>query len=409
MKCFLIAKKLSHSFSKPIHNELADYSYDYKELEESELDDFFSKKDFDGLNVTIPYKTAVMKYLDYISPEAEKIGAVNTVLKKDSALYGYNTDYYGFCYLLKEVGAELCGKDVVIIGRGGAAKTVKCVCEDMGAKTVRFLTREIIATKKIEPFLSAQILVNATPVGMYPDNLNAPIDITLFKECEAFLDLIYNPACTKMILDAQKTGIKTVNGLGMLVAQAKKAAEIFCGKSIADEEIERIKEKIEKQTKNIVLVGMPGCGKSSVGKEAAKILKRDFYDCDEEIEKEGDAPADIIKKHGEEFFRKKETAVLKELCKKQSAVIATGGGCVTRKENFDIIRQNSTVVFIKRDTKDLETEGRPLSQGGFEHLKKMSEERLPLYEKAADKEICAGENPQRTAEAIIDVLKMNKG
>ena len=240
MKCFLIAEKLSHSFSKPIHNELSDYSYEYKELKKEELPGFFKEKDFDGLNVTIPYKEEVIKYIDTLSPEAQKIGAVNTVLNKNGKLFGYNTDYYGFSYLLKEIGADVKGKKVSIIGKGGAAKTVKCVCEDMGAESVLYITRADILSENLAPFLSSQVIINATPVGMYPHNGESAVDISLFTKCEALLDLIYNPSDTKIMLDAQKRGIKTINGLFMLVAQAKKASEIFTGKEIEDSEIERM-------------------------------------------------------------------------------------------------------------------------------------------------------------------------
>lgn len=403
MKCYLIAKKLSHSFSKPIHNALASYSYDYKELNENELKDFFEERDFDGLNVTIPYKTTVMEFLDEISPEASKIGAVNTIVKRDGKLYGHNTDYYGFMYMIKESGASLEGKDVVIIGNGGAAKTAFCACEDMGAANVRCLTREDIKKENILKFLDAHIVVNATPVGMYPDTGVAPVDISLFEKCEAVLDVIYNPSQTKLIQDAKKRGIKTVNGLGMLVAQAKKACEIFTGAAVEDVKIEKIKKQIEMQTKNIVLIGMPGCGKSCVGKELASVLGKEFYDCDDEIASLGKTPAELIEQKGEEHFRNVETKVLSELCKKSGSVIATGGGAVTRERNEDIIRQNSIVVFISRNIEKLATEGRPLSQGG-NRLKKMYEVRLPLYKRFCDIEVESQKTWQETAKVIIETL-----
>lgn len=407
MNIFLIARKLSHSFSKPIHNELADYSYEYKEMEEEELQGFFEKREFDGLNVTIPYKTTVMKYLDKISPEAEKIGAVNTIVKKDGALLGYNTDYYGFSYEIKEAGASVRDKEVVILGTGGAAKTALCVSTDMGAKRVRSVTSAEIKSGDIEAYLGAQIVINATPVGMYPNTGVAPVDINLFPECEAVLDLIYNPSDTKLIQDAKRRGLKTANGLGMLVAQAKKACEIFTGEELGENRIEEIENKIRKQTKNIVLIGMPGCGKSSVGRELATVLSREFYDCDDEISALGKTPAEIIETEGEERFRQIETDVLTELCKKSGAVIATGGGAVTQERNEDIIRQNSTVVFISRPVERLATNGRPLSQGGEEKLRKMHKMRLPLYKKFCDIEVQSQKTWQETARLIIDTL--NKG
>ncbi len=404
MKCYLIAKKLSHSFSKPIHNELADYSYEYRELEENELASFFEKRDFDGLNVTIPYKQTVMPYLDNISSEAEKIGAVNTIVNRDGKLYGYNTDYYGFSYLLKSMDADVKDKDVVIIGNGGAAKTAFCVCLDKGAKSVRYLTRKENTPQNITPFLNAQIIVNATPVGMYPDTGKAPVNISQFKNCEAVVDMIYNPSRTKIIADAQKMGIKTANGLSMLVSQAKQACEIFTDTPVCDKKIEKICKKIENQTKNVILVGMPGSGKSTVGKELAKLLGREFFDSDDQISKNGKTPAQIIENEGEAEFRKVETKALEELCKKSSLVIATGGGSVTQDINFDVMHQNGTVVFLQRKMELLATKGRPLSQGGEDKIKKMYEVRLPMYKKFADIEVMSTEDPKKTARIIKEKI-----
>ena len=397
MKCYLIAKKLGHSFSKLIHNELSDYEYEHKELEENELDAFFTKKDFDGLNVTIPYKQTVMKYLDAISPEAERIGAVNTVVNRNGKLTGHNTDYYGFMYEIREAGAEIEGKDVVVLGRGGASKTVVCVCENMGAKSVRLLTRD----SDPEDFYDGQIVINATPVGMFPDTGKSVVDITKFTKCEAVLDLVYNPANTKIILDAKRMGIKTANGLGMLVAQAKKACEIFTGSEIPDEKIDKIKRKIEFKTKNIVLVGMPGCGKTTVGKILASLTGKEFKDSDDEITKLGKSPAEIIRSEGETAFRKVENDVLSHLCKKSGLVIATGGGCVTVEKNHDILCQNSYVVFIERELEKLATDGRPLSVN-VENLWKVRE---PLYRKVADICVKSTENPDKTAEEILKRIK----
>jgi len=404
MKCYLIAKKLSHSFSKPIHNALADYSYEYKELEENELKAFFAEKDFDCLNVTIPYKQTVFEYLDSISPEAEKIGAVNTIVNKGGRLLGFNTDYYGFSYQIKESGAEIKGKDVVILGTGGAAKTAFAVLSDMGAKSVRSVTSGEIRSKAVAAYYDAQIIVNATPVGMYPHTGAAPINVTDFKKCEAVLDLVYNPSKTQLILDAEKMGIKAANGLGMLVAQAKKACEIFTDGKIDDGKIAEIKKSIEESTKNIVLIGMPGCGKSTVGKLLAEKLGKEFYDCDTEVEKLGETPAEMIEKYGEEAFRETESKVLSELCKKSRCVIATGGGAVTKERNYDIIHQNATVVFIERDTEELSTKGRPLSQGGGDKLRKMYEIRYPLYKKFSHFSVRSQKIPEETVGLIIETM-----
>lgn len=404
MNIYLIAKKLSHSFSKPIHNELADYSYEYKELAENEVGEFLRKKEFDGLNVTIPYKQTVMEYMDEISPEAQRIGAVNTVLNKNGKLVGYNTDYYGFSCQIKESGADITGKDAIILGTGGAAKTVVCVLNDMGAKSVRTVTSAEIKAGNMENYADAQIIVNATPVGMYPETGNSPVEINDFKKCEAVLDLIYNPSKTKLILDSEKRGLKTANGLSMLVAQAKKASELFIGKEIPDSEISRIKNIIDKKTKNIILVGMPGSGKSTVGQCLAEMLGREFYDSDEEISKKGETPAEIIEKYGEKHFRNIETQALADLCKKSGCVIATGGGAVTREENYDIIHQNGAVVFIDRDIERLSTNGRPLSQGGIEKLREMYEVRYPLYEKFSHFSVKSQKTWQETTARIIEEL-----
>ena len=397
MKCYLIAKKLGHSFSKLIHNALGSYEYDYKELSEEELDAFFKEKDFDGLNVTIPYKQTVMAYLDRISPEAERIGAVNTIVNRDGKLYGYNTDYYGFCYQIKEAGATIEGKRVVVLGRGGASKTVVCVCEDMGAKSVRLLTRE----SDHADFYDAEIIVNATPVGMYPDTGKSVIDMAKFTSCEAVLDLVYNPANTKLILDAKRMGINTANGLGMLVAQAKKAGEIFTDTEIPDEKIAEIQKEIEFKTKNIVLVGMPGCGKTTVGKILAEKTGKEFCDSDDVISASGRTPAEIIVNDGEKAFREIETDTLSELCKKSGMVVATGGGCVTIEKNHDILRQNGYVVFIERELEKLATDGRPLSV----NVEKLWEVREPLYRAAADICVQSAENPEKTAEEILKRIK----
>ena len=405
MNIYLIAKKLSHSFSKPIHNQLADYSYEYKELEENELKEFFLKKEFDGLNVTIPYKQAVMEYMDEISPEATEIGAVNTIVNRNGKLIGHNTDYYGFCYEIEESGAEIHGKDVVILGCGGAAKTVICVCRDKGAKSIRTVTSAEIKSGDVDKYYDAQIVINATPVGMYPNTGVAPVKIENFAKCEAVLDLIYNPAKTQLILDAQKMGLKTANGLGMLVAQAKRGCEIFTDRDICDEEIAKIRASIEKSTKNIVLIGMPGCGKTTVGGAIAKKTGREFIDSDEEIAKRGKTPAQIIDERGEEAFREIESEVLFELCKKSGCVIATGGGVVTKERNYDIIHQNANVVYIERSIDKLATDGRPLSRGGKDALYKMFEEREPLYKKFCHFVVTSKKHSEETAEVILRNLE----
>ncbi len=400
-KIYLIAKKLSHSFSPMIHKELADYSYSLKELEENELELFFKKREFDGLNVTIPYKTEVIKYLDEISPEAEKIGAVNTILNKNGKLYGYNTDYYGFSYATKNSGVDLFGKDVVIIGSGGASKPVALVCYDMGAKSVRVLSHSENKEGSVEKFYGCDVLVNATPVGMYPKTMQSPVEVSKFKNCAFVFDLIYNPSQTKLLIDSKKLNKKTVNGLSMLVSQAKMASEIFTDEKIADDKIESIIKLIENQTLNIMLIGMPGSGKTTIGRLLAEKLGREFIDTDEFISKMGTTSEEIIKEKGESVFRKIETNALSDISKESGLVISTGGGIVTTPENFDLCKQNSFVVFLKRDISLLEKTGRPLSEGE-NALEKLYDKRLSLYEKFCDASVENNKSPNLLAEDIIN-------
>ena len=402
-KVYLIAKKLGHSFSPLIHGYLADYDYLLKELNEDELENFLKKREFHGLNVTIPYKTEVMKYLDFLSPEAEEIGAVNTVLNKDGKLYGYNTDYFGFCYMVKSMGLSLSGKDVVIIGSGGASKPIFLAAYKMGAKNVRILTHAENKTGSIEKFYDCDILINTTPVGMYPDTGVSPVDIEKFKKCTHVLDIIYNPAKTKLQLDAEREGKITENGMSMLVAQAKRGCEIFTKTEIDDGKIEEIKTKIEKMTKNIILIGMPGSGKTTIGKALSKKMGRDFKDTDEEISAMGRTPKEIIEARGEGAFRKTETEVLSKLSKESRLVISTGGGIVTKDENLDLCRQNSVTVFIERDLEKLDVKNRPLSRGGAA-LSKLYNERISLYNKFSDIKIANDTTIEDAVEKIIKIF-----
>ncbi len=401
---YLIGEHLTHSYSPEIHSYLSDYNYALKELKMEELKGFFEKRDFDGLNVTIPYKNEVIKYLDKISPEAEKIGAVNTVLNENNTLIGYNTDYYGFMEMVEKSGAEIKNKSAVVIGSGGASRAVCAVLSDMGAKSVRVLTHKDNTPEKIGEYTDCHIIVNASPVGMYPNNGISPVELQQFKNCTCVLDLIYNPAKTKLLQSAEHLGKKHLNGLYMLVAQAKRAAEIFTGEEIENSRTEKICRTIEMKTKNIVLIGMPGSGKTTVGQYLSKKLEREFYDSDIEIEKAYMHPSKLILTKGENEFRKAEHEILCDLGKKTGCVIATGGGAVTRSENYDVLAQNSTIVFLKRDINMLATTNRPLSKGG-DAVEKLFKERLPLYKKFCHIEIEAESTPELTAEKIIDELK----
>ena len=384
MRCGLIGRHLGHSFSKPIHNELADYSYEHVELEPDEIGGFVRDGKLDAFNVTIPYKKDVIPFLDGISDEARAIGAVNTVVRqKNGRIVGYNTDYFGFSYMIDSASVEIKNKKALIIGRGGAAITVSAVLRDRGANEIVMLGSRDNTEENIEKCKDFEIIVNASPVGMFPENGVSPIDISRFKCCECVFDLIYNPARTKLIIDAEERGIKTVGGISMLVAQAAKAFEYFTGDEAENGAIERITKSITQNGKNIVLVGMPGCGKSTLGALVAEALGRAFCDADDEFTKmHGITPADCIKSQGEEHFRELEHLTLCELGKKSGMVIATGGGAVTREKNYIPLHQNSEIIFIERDIELLARDGRPLSIGN--DLSKMYENRFPLYKRFSD-------------------------
>jgi len=402
----LIGGKLGHSFSPQIHGELADYPYDLIELEESAVGDFLKNSSYDAFNVTIPYKKTVIPFLASISDEAKRIGAVNTVVRRaDGTLAGYNTDYAGFSDLVRSLGVSLTGKKVLVLGSGGASRTAVTVAEDAGARAVIVISRTGENNyDNIDRHVDAEILINATPVGMYPNNGLSPLSLDALPHLEAVFDMIYNPAHTKLLQDAAARGIPNANGLLMLVSQARRAAEIFLGKEIADSEVTRITEKIAKQMQNVVLVGMPGCGKSTLGRLLAAELGRKFVDLDEEIVKRAGCPIpEIFRAEGEEGFRKRETEVVADICRESGLVIATGGGVVTRERNLPLLSQNGRVIFLDIPPEGLPTAGRPLSQSKTPEA--LYRERLPLYRKAADIHLPItrdiAENMKKLREALL--------
>lgn len=405
LKCGLLGEKLGHSFSPQIHARLSDYSYRLVELSEDEVGDFVKGGELDAFNVTIPYKKTVMPFLDVISPEAEAIGAVNTVVRRDGKLWGYNTDYFGFCHMLDVSGIEVSGKKAMVFGTGGASATVCAVLRDRGVSELVVISIENNTPETLAQHTDTRIIVNATPVGMYPKNGNTPVDIDLFPLCEGVLDVIYNPANTKLLLDAEAKGIKCINGLPMLVAQAAKAFEFFTGECYEDGICERITREIENTTKNIILIGMPGCGKSTVGKLIAQMLDRPFHDADDVFATTYEAtPSEVIQTEGEEAFRQMEHKIAEELGKLSGRVIACGGGVVTREYNYNALRQNATVVFLNRKLENLATKDRPLSQAnGVEALYK---QRKDAYVRFSHLEVDSTEIPQKTAELIIKQLSM---
>lgn len=390
MKYGLIGEKLTHSFSKEIHNLLGGYDYELCELKENELDTFFKKKDFCGINVTIPYKTSVIKYLDYIDEATQQIGAVNTVVNKGGKLFGYNTDAFGLSSLIKKNGADLKGKKVLILGGGGTTKTAFFVAQKSGAKCVIRVSRTekegfVTYTEARELHTDANVLINTTPVGMYPDTEKSPIDISEFNRLEAVFDAIYNPLNSRLILAARQRGIIAAGGLYMLVAQAYKSAELFSGKSIDESLIDKTYKQVLNSRRNIVLIGMPSSGKSTIGGILSNLLKMPLFDTDEHIFKmTGKTPADIINREGEAAFRRIESKVIADISVKNHCIIATGGGAVTVDGNIIRLKANGKVYYIDRPVDLLKsTPDRPLSSSA-EALKNLYDKRKDLYKNAAD-------------------------
>lgn len=376
----LLGEKLLHSFSPQIHNLLGDYEYLLYEKSPSEIKNFMRCTELDGFNVTIPYKRTVLPYCQELSARARALGNVNTIVRRtDGTLYGDNTDYYGFSYLLTKSDRRVRGQKAIILGSGGASKTVKAVLHHMGADPVVTISRTGENNySNIFLHYDTDLIVNTTPVGMVPNTGKAPVDLGKFKRSTMVIDLIYNPAQTELLLQAREYGMPYLNGLSMLVAQAKRASEIFCGQMIPDSEIERITDIISGRMQNIVLIGMPGCGKSSVGVELAALTGRPFYDTDEiVVDMAGKPIPQIFALEGEKTFRDLETAALEKVAKGSGAVIATGGGVVTEPRNIKLIMQNSIAVFLERDMYELPTANRPISQN--RSIIDIFSERIPLY------------------------------
>lgn len=384
MICGLLGEKLGHSYSPQIHSELANYEYRLFEKQPQELEDFLKKGDFAGLNVTIPYKKSVISYLSELSPVAARLGAVNTIVRRaDGTLIGHNSDYYGFRAMVTKSGLCVAGKKVLVLGSGGASNTAVSVLAELGAEVIVISRSGENNYTNLEKHADAAVIVNATPVGMYPNVGVSPVKLDGFPILEGILDIVYNPARTQLLLDAQARGIVSMNGLWMLVAQAKESAEWFTGSSISEDKIPIIHQKLRRQMENVILIGMPGSGKSTVGKALAERMNMKFVDADQEIIKATGMPiADIFATGGETLFRKIEAEVLSDLGKRSGQILATGGGCVTRQENYASLHQNGTMIWLTRDISQLPTEGRPLSQST--KLEEMYRIRKPLYEAFSD-------------------------
>jgi len=402
----LLGEKLSHSFSPQIHGELGAYEYRLYEKKPEEIEDFLRNGDFDGLNVTIPYKKTVIPFCAELSETARLTGSVNTIIRgKDGKLCGHNTDFFGISYLMNKAKMNPAEGKTLVFGSGGSSVTVQAVLRSQNSRETAVISRTGGDNyQNLEKHRNAKWLINTTPVGMYPNNGVSVIpDLKIFSECQGVIDLIYNPACTELLAQAQDAGIPAFNGLVMLVAQAKKAAEYFTDTEIADDEIERIVSKIARQSLNVILIGMPGCGKTSVGTALAKRMGREFIDTDKLITQAAGKPIpEIFADDGEERFRALETVILRDVCRQSGKVIATGGGVVTREENRHIIRQNGIVVFRERELSLLPVKDRPVSQrDGIEAL---AASRLPLYRKWSDY-TAQGNDIEQTAADIQEMFE----
>lgn len=406
LKCGLLGRKLGHSYSPAIHGMLSDYSYELFEREPEQLEDFLLHGDWNGINVTIPYKKSVLPYCRELSSLAKEIGSVNTLVRgRDGSLFGDNTDAYGFESLVKKSGIDVRSKKALVLGSGGASVTVVAMLKRLGAGSVTVISRSGEDNyDNLQKHADARIIVNTTPLGMYPNNGQAAVDLKTFPDCEGVLDAVYNPARTALLLQAERLGIPCAGGLYMLVAQAKRSSEIFTGSSIPDSEIERIEKVLSAQMQNIILIGMPSSGKSTIAAALGKRLGRPVYEADALIEEEAgmDIPA-IFASHGEDYFRQLETQVLRKLGAMSGAIISTGGGSVTREENYAPLHQNGRMIWLLRDTDKLDKTGRPVSLRS--DLNELYTQRQPMYACFADAKADNNGTVEETLEQIMEALK----
>ena len=405
MQYGLIGEKLSHSFSKEIHESIASYKYELCEIAKNELAGFMQKREFRAINVTMPYKKEVIPYLDEISDVAKELDAVNCIVNRNGKLYGYNTDFFGMRDLILRSKIDISNKKILILGTGGTARTSNLVCKSLGADNVILVSRSkkhhaITYEEAYSSHNDAQIIINTTPVGMYPNSYASPLDLSKFKALVAVFDAVYNPIRTQIVLDAKKMGVYSEGGLYMLVSQAVHAIELFLGTDLDEDITQKTYQKIANQKENLVLIGMPSAGKTTIGKILAKDLSRELYDLDDEIEKHiGCTIAEYFKNHTEKDFRDIETQITKEISQKNNIVIATGGGCILREENVDALRSSGRLYFLDRDLENLApTDSRPLATKK-EALKKLYEARYQIYTNVCDVKIDA--NLTTTDEAQL--------
>ena len=401
----LLGRKLAHSWSPQIHTLLCGYEYVLVEKEPEEVGDFLKTTELAGMNVTIPYKKTVLPFCATLSDAARAIGSVNTLVKTPQGWHGDNTDAAGFIAMAQSCGVPLTGKKTLVFGSGGASLAVIAALRELGAGPIVNISRSGPDNyDNLSRHADAAVLVNTTPLGMYPNAGASPAELDAFPACEAVLDVVYNPARTRLLLDAEARGIPHAGGLVMLVAQARRSAEQFARTEIPDARVAEIAGILERQTRNIILIGMPGCGKTTVGKLLAERLSRPFIDADEVLaENAGMTIPDIFAAEGEAGFRTRETAVLAALGQGSGAVIATGGGCVTREENYRLLHQNGVIVWIKRDLSCLPTEGRPLSQQNTAET--LYEQRRDRYAAFSDIVIESDDVLSHTVERIMEEIR----
>ena len=400
MNCGLLGRKLGHSYSPAIHAMLADYEYRLYEKEPEELAEFLQTEPWQGLNVTIPYKKDVVPFCAELSPLARELGSVNTLVRRpDGTIFGDNTDAWGFEAMVRRLGVDCRGKQALVLGSGGASVTVQAVLRHLGAAVTVISRSGPDNYDNLDRHRDAAILVNTTPVGMYPKNGETPVDLSRLPHLEAVLDVVYNPVRTRLILDAQARGIPCQSGLSMLVGQAARASELWTGREVPPEQLEQVFRAIGASMENIVLIGMPGSGKSTVGQALAQALGRPFVDADAELTRRIGPIPDFFAAHGEEAFRREETKILAELGARSGLVLATGGGCVTVAENYDLLHQNGTILWLRRDLDKLPTDGRPVSQR--DGVAAIYQRRKPLYERFADRVVDNNGPVEETVAAIL--------
>lgn len=411
MKYGLIGEHLGHSFSKEIHEMLGKYTYEICEIAKDNLDSFMKEKAFIAINVTIPYKQQVIPYLDFIDDKAQSIGAVNTIVNKNNKLYGYNTDYYGLKSLIQTNDIDVKNKKVLLLGNGGTSKTARTVLKDLQAREIVIVDinkdeNVITYDDALKYHNDSEIIVNTTPCGMYPDNDGCIVNIELFKNLEAVVDVVYNPIRTAIVSNALNKGIKAVSGLYMLVAQAVYAAGIFLDEKILENEIDRIYNIIKKQKENIVLIGMPSSGKSTIGIEIAKLLNKEYIDTDSLIEEKINMPiSNFLTKENEDEFRDIEEEIIKNVSKLNNKIISTGGGAIKRNINIKRLKQNAIIVFIDRSLdKLLTTSSRPLSSNKTD-LENLYHQRYNIYKSSSDIIVDNNDTLEDTINKIINEVK----